>query len=113
MSKLGKYLTIFIGGFLLMMILGMIISAVFGVSENELNEFNLIEAWFFYRIGFYCMLMSCWIPACNFITRSSASKNMLSETERLRAFSYMKNQWWKLALLFAFFEVVIIQQFGL
>ena len=73
-----------------------------------------------YRIGFYVVVVAAWTPICWFITRPRFNPDELSdedraeyENKRERDIQYLKSQWWKMALMFAFFEAVIIQQFGL
>lgn len=120
MKSLGRFVSITVGGMVAMMVLGMIWAAIFDVKPQDIKALDLITDWFWYRLAFYCVFMLLWIPLCNYITRPKhksdnargVDKNK-EEEKRNRAFTYLKNQWWKLALFLIFFEVVIIQQFGL
>jgi hypothetical protein len=120
MKSLGKFVSITVGGLVAMMVLGMIGAAMFNIKPQEVKALNLITDWFWYRLAFYCFFMLSWIPLCNYVTRPkkktvdvSEQIKAKAEEKRIRAFNYMKKQWWKLALFLVFFEIVIIRQFGL
>lgn len=120
MKNVGKFFVISVGGLLALMVLGMIFSAIFDVKPDEIKGVDLIGGWMWYRIGFYVVVVAAWTPICWFITRPRFNPDELSdedraeyENKRERDIQYLKSQWWKMALMFAFFEAVIIQQFGL
>lgn len=120
MKSVGKFFVISVGGLLALMVLGMIFSAIFDVKPDEIKGVDLIGGWMWYRIGFYVVVVAAWTPICWFITRPRFNPDELSdedraeyENKRERDIQYLKSQWWKMALMFAFFEAVIIQQFGL
>lgn len=120
MKGLGKFVAYSVGGLLILMVLGMLFSALFGVKPNEIKGVDLIGDWMWYRIGFYVVVVAAWTPICWFITRPRFNPDELFdedraeyENKRERDIQYLKSQWWKMALMFAFFEAVIIQQFGL
>lgn len=120
MKGLGKFATYSVGGLLALMVLGMLFSAVFGVKTNEIKGVDLIGDWMWYRIGFYVVVIAVWSLICQLITRPSFNPSELDDEDRIkyekkreRDIQYLKSQWWKVALMLAFFEAVIIQQFGL
>ena len=120
MKNIGKFFFISVGGLLALMVLGMIFSAIFDVKPDEIKGVDLIGGWMWYRIGFYVAVMAAWTPTCRFMTRPRFNPGELSDEDqaqyaekRERDVQYLKSQWWKVALMLAFFEVVIIQQFGL
>ena len=120
MKSVGKFTAISVGGLLALMVLGMVFSAIFDVKPNEITGVNLISDWMWYRIGFYATVIAAWSLISQFMTRSKINLSELSDEDqeiyrekRKRDFQYLDSQWWKVALLLAFFEVVIIQQFGL
>lgn len=120
MKGIGKFVVIGVGGLMAIMVLGMVFSAIFDVKPNEIKGVDLIGDWMWYRIGFYVIVIAAWSPISRFMTRPRFNPGELSDEDlerytnkRERDAQYMKSQWWKVALLLAFFEVVIIQQFGL
>jgi len=120
MKGIAKFTVISIGGLLALMVVGMSISAIFGVKPQEIKEVDLIGDWMIYRIGFYIFVLLLWTPFCRFVTRPRFDLSELNNEDfeifkrkREKSFNHFKSQWWKLALLLTFFEVVIIQQFGL
>lgn len=120
MKAIGKFVVISVGGLLALMVLAMLFSAKFHVEPSEIKGIDLIGGWMWYRIGFYVIVITAWAPISRFMTRPRANLKALSEEElevftrkRERDVRYMKSQWWKVAFLLVFFEVVIIQQFGL
>jgi len=120
MKGAGKFIAISVGSLLIFMVLGMIFSAVFDVKPDEIKGVDLIGDWMWYRITFYVIVIAAWSPICWFLTRPKFNPDKLSaedrqeyEKKRKSDVSYMKSQWWKAALMLAFFEVVIIQQFGM
>lgn len=120
MKNIGKFFVISVGGLLALMVLGMIFSAIFDVKPDEIKGVDLIGGWMWYRIGFYVTVMAAWTPIFRFITRPRFNPGELSDEDqarytekRERDVQYLKSQWWKVVLMLAFFEVVIIQQFGL
>lgn len=120
MRGLGKFVAYSVGGLLVLMVLGMVSSAIFGVKPDEIKGVDLIGDWMWYRICFYVIVVAAWSPISRFMTRPRFNPGELSDDEqkayqekRERDVTYLKSQWWKVALLLAFFEVVIIQQFGL
>lgn len=120
MRKVGKFIVVGIGGMLLVLVLGMVSSAIFGIKPDELKELDLIRGWVWYRLGFYLVLLLAWPLFCRFVTRPRFNQDDLSEDElsdfskrREKDIEYLSQQRWKIALLLVFFEIVIIQQFGL
>lgn len=120
MNRAGRFLSIGVGGLLGLMLLGMIMSEVMDVSPNEIREVNLIHDWFWYRLTFYAVAVLCWTRIARFMTRPSHSQAAHSvedeikfQQRREKDFLLVKAQRWKLILMFAFFEVVVIQQFGI
>lgn len=118
---IGKYALIGVGGLIGLMVIGMVIAAIFS-SPEEVKGVNLIAEWMWYRVGFYVVVLLAWTPICQFITRprpSPEDEEFTAEEkeeflkDRAADIEYLKTLRWKVALLFVFFEFVIIQQFGL
>lgn len=118
---IGKYALIGVGGLVGLMVIGMIVAAFFSTPE-EVKGINLIADWVWYRFGFYAAVLLGWTQICNFITRPRIPLDDLDITfeekeellnSRTKDIEYLKTLRWKVALVFAFFEFVIIQQFGL
>jgi len=117
---INKFLLISVGGLIMLMVFGMIIAAVLRVSPEEVRSVNLIEDWMYYRISFYVAVVLGWTPMCHWITRP---RNITADsTEEEQREIHRKGQedmasfkalWWKIAAIFVFFEIVVIQQFGL
>lgn len=120
MNKTGKFLVISVGGLLALMITGMLVSVFIDVRPEEIKSRNLIDEWMWYRITFYLLVVVLWKLICTYLTRPRFDVKECAEKElaefaknREKDMKYLMKQWWKVALMFAFFEVVIIQQFGL
>lgn len=121
---IGKFLLMSIGGLMLLMLIGVIAGSMLDYQPEEIKSINLIDEWQYYRIGFYALLMALWIPTCRYITRPKITKEEEQTDEerkkeaelrkkQARDFAYLKSSWWKVTLLLMFFELVIVQQFGI
>lgn len=120
MNRAGQFIMVSLGGLVGLMILGMIISLVMEATPSQVREINLIEKWFWYRCAFYACVIACWTQISIYMTRpprmsfgGSEEDARRIEARREKDRDLVKAQRWKVALLFVFFEVVIIQQFGL
>lgn len=120
MNKRSKFVFISVGGLVALMVIGMLIGVFVDVSPEEIKEVNLIDKWVWYRVAFYILTVLLWKSICVYLTRprfnlSSISDKDLTEykNNREKDLRYMVSQRWKIVALFAFFEIVIIQQFGL
>lgn len=108
------------GGLIALMVIGMIISAVFGLSPDEVKSVNSVEDWVFFRLAMYTGVVIFWVPICKWLTYSKVRNQQLSDDERStlldkreKDIAFLKTYWWKVALAFAFIEFVFIQQMGL
>lgn len=120
MNKSSKFVFISVGGLVALMVVGMLISVFMDVSPEEIKEANLIDKWMWYRVAFYIFIISLWKSICVYLTRarfnlSSITDEDLTEYKKNREkdLRFLVSQRWKIVVLFAFFEIVIIQQFGL
>jgi predicted nucleic acid-binding Zn ribbon protein len=119
MAKTKKFLLISMGGLVALMMLGMIFSIVTDTRPEEVSSMNLISEWKWYRVTLYLLIVGSWPWLVRYATRPPAMEEWESETDRELMlqkhrddYKNMKAQWWKIALLLAFIEVVMIQQFG-
>jgi len=83
------------------------------------TSLNLISEWKWYRISLYILVVGFWPWIARYAIRPQRSEVAVPEADRneeaqKREADYraMKAQWWKIALLFVFIEIVVIQQFG-
>lgn len=120
MNKLVKFCAISLGGLLALMVIAMIVAAVTGANPQEVKDLDLIREWMWYRIGAYALILLAWSPVSRLLTLPKTSKAEMSnqdfekiEQKREQDRTVIVRSWWKVAALFAFFEIVIIQQFGL
>lgn len=120
MNKRSKFIFISVGGLVAMMVIGMLISVFMGISPEEIKQANLIDKWVWYRVAFYILTVLLWKSICIYLTRPRFNLSSISDEElivyeknREKDLRYLVSQRWKIVALFAFFEIVIIQQFGL
>ena len=120
MIKIRKFLLISFGGLIALMVLGMLFTVITGTRPEEVSEMNLIVEWKWYRVVLYVLVVICWPWIARLSTQPHASAADQSDNDREKLlhkhekdYRYMKSQWWKIALLLLFVEVVIIRQFGL
>lgn len=115
-----KFMVISIGGLMALMVIAMLVVAVTGANPEKVKEYNIIQDWVWYRIGAYAAIVATWPLLSRLLTRPKGNTKGMSEADihkteekRERDRSVIAKAWWKVAALFAFFEIVIIQQFGL
>lgn len=120
MKNVGKFFLISVGGLVALMVLGMVVGVIFNTDPKEIKSIDLIREWMWYRIGFYVIVVAGWEYICRFMTRqrhadpdNTPEENQEILLKRENDIQYLKSQRWKIVLLMAFFEIVIIQQFGL
>lgn len=120
MRGAGKFFFLGVGGLVLLMIVGMLVTALFGLKPEQLASIDLISSWFWYRFGLYMILIVLWAPVCRFMVAKPEQLEDMSDEQlktllekQKRDIQFLKSQWWKLLLLLVFFEIVIVQQFGL
>ena len=119
MNKSVKFLLISLGGLSVMIIVGMTVAYFAGVDESKLNELDLAKDWLVYRIAIYLLIIGLWPQLSRYLTKPRFNVDDLVEEERQKFevrrendIVYLKKQWWKIAGMFVFFEVVMIQQLG-
>lgn len=120
MKNISRFVMICVGGMIGLMVLGMILSAILGVRSEHIKEVDLIESMMPYRIAFFFLVVALWPVICRLMTRPKLTSLGVTDEEqaemaakRERDIVTLKAQWWKVGMFFLFFEVVIIQQFGL
>lgn len=119
-KSINKFLFISVGGLVALMVIGMLMAVVLNTSIEQVRGVDLIEDWMVYRLGIYAVLFLCWNPICHWITRPRLDKKEVCEEEqqlfeqkRQKDIVSLQKLRWKLVGVLAFFEVVVIQQFGL
>ncbi len=119
MHKTRKFLLVSMGGVAALMIIGMVVAALTDTSAEEVKSLNLIAELTWYRVAFFVAIVAAWPGIARYATRLPDRGDM-SEEEWLAVegkhaadFKFMRSQWWKVALLLAFVEIVLIQQFGI
>lgn len=121
MNQFSKFAFISGGGLALLMVIGLIISRIFNLGPDEVRSLNVVEDWMFYRLLMYALIVIFWVPICRWLTFGVMKQTDLdlsdAELEQKRAkreedVAFLKGYWWKIALMFAFFELVFIQQLG-
>lgn len=119
MSKTRKFLMVSVGGVAGLVIIGMIVAALTDTSAEEVKSLNLIAELTWYRVAFFVAIVAAWPAISRYATRLPElgdlpeEKRLALEGKHAADFRFMRSQWWKLALLLAFVEIVLIQQFGL
>lgn len=119
MKSATRFITISVGGLLVLMMAGMIIGVALDVEPRTIKEFDLVQDWLLYRLGLYVALIIGWPSLCRYVTWRIDLEGMTDDEieernkKRERDIKYLSSKWWKIAVLLVFFEVVIIQQFGL
>ena len=119
-NRFSKFALYAGGGLILLMLIGMIVSLVFNLTPEEVKSLNSVEEWMIFRLIMYSGILAFWVPICKWLTSGEVNRKDLSENERLEYMknregdiAYLKAYWWKVAIMFAFFEIVFIQQLGL
>lgn len=119
-KQIGKFGLYAGGGLIALMVLGMIVSSLFGLKPDEVKALNSIEDWMVFRLVLYTSAVILWVPICKWLTFGKLRNQDLSEEEhsillkkREDDIAFLKTYWWKVALAFAFVECIFIQQMGL
>lgn len=114
-TKRSKILLILIGSFLgLYLVVG---SGVIMLTDDptSLETSNLREALTPYRLLGYLTILALWHPLARYMTRPKVARDELTDSqrsewsERTRLFAA---SWWKVAILFAIFELFAVQTIG-
>lgn len=120
MNKIVKFCLICVGGVIGLIVIAMIVAALTGANPQEVKELDLIREWMWYRIGAYGLILIAWPWLSRLLISPKKSNSELSDQDaekiakkREQDSAVLVRSWWKVAALFAFFEIVIIQQFGL
>lgn len=102
-----------------LMVLAMLFTATLS-SPEEVQSMNLIGSLMWYRIAAFSLLVAGWNLVCRYITRKPPIEHTFSKEEldlavskRELDYQYLVTLRWKVALLCIFFELVVIQQFGM
>lgn len=115
-----KFFFTSVGFIIALMAIGMLLSAAFRVKPEEINKLNLIEELQWYRLGFYIAVLLAWSWISKFMTRpklfdndTNVEQRTKAEEKRLQDYLALKSKRVHIGLLFVFFEIVVIRQFGL
>ena len=102
-----------------MTVIAMSVASLTGIDPSEFDDTNLAKSWFWYRATGYLLLLLLWPQTCRYLTRPRFDIKLLSEEDlkdhkrkREKDIAYLKSQWWKVAILFIFFEGIMIQGLG-
>ena len=115
LSRRTKILLILIGSFLgLYLVVG---SGVIMLSDDpaNLDTSNLRDALTPYRLIGYVTVLALWQPLARYMTRPKVARDEITDAqrtewaERTRVFAA---SWWKVAILFAIFELFAVQTVG-
>lgn len=113
MKKFTKMIFISGGGIIALIVGGMIIAALLGKTTEQVREINLIRDWFFYRVAFYSVTVLSWSYLskkwATYILLRNPSMTAIQKEVLAKAIA---NRRLHVAALFAFFEIVLIQQLG-
>ena len=119
MKRNLRFLMISLGGIALMTVIAMAVASLAGIDPSEINETSLAKNWFWYRATGYLLLLLLWPQICRYLTRPRFDIKLLSDEDlknhegrREKDITYLKSQWWKVAILFVFFEGIMIQGLG-
>jgi len=83
------------------------------MNPQEIDELNLARDWFIYRLMFYAVIVGAWPKISELIGYRHKRVNPDLDDEKLAAdVEYLKQQWWKVAVIFLFFEIAAVQKFG-
>ncbi len=119
MQKTRKFLMVSMGGVAALMIIGIVVAALTDTSAEEVKSLDLIADLTWYRVALFVAIVAAWPVISHYATRQpkrgDASNEMwiALEEKHIADFKFMRSQWWKIALLLAFVEIVLIQQFGI
>ena len=119
-KRFSKFVFICVGGIVSLMLVAMIITSAFSLNPDQVRGLNVVEEWLLFRLAIYATVIAFWGQICKSLTRrkfknSELTVIELSEAKKQREedLVYLGSLWWKVALVFAFFEIVFIQQLGL
>lgn len=85
-------------------------------ETTDFNVADLKSSLLLWRIGMYVIVVAAWKPISRFLSRprvhpDDRTADMNEKWDQLSAL--LARSWWKVALFFAAFEVIIIQQVGM
>jgi hypothetical protein len=110
----AKFFIISAGGLTLLMAAGMIFAVAFDLQPNDVRDINLITGWAWYRLLAYSCVLVFWGVISRMLVKSGNIHNKDVDASAIQAdINYLTSKRWKIAVLIAFFEIFIIQQFGL
>lgn len=113
MRKFTKMFLITGGGLIALLVGGIILSVLFGQSQEQIREVNLIRDWLYYRAIFYALVVLSWAYLSKKLAAFICSKNTeLSEESYEELVSKIEKRRFHVAAMFLFFELVIVQQLG-
>lgn len=119
-NRFGRFFLYASLGLVVLFVIGMLISLSTGLTPAEVKSLNSIEEWMAFRLMMYAAVLVLWVPICKGLTLPKVRRKNITDEERAKRLNkreediaFLKSYWWKILLLFAFFEIVFIQQFGL
>ncbi len=107
-----KFIVMGLGGFALLIILGMGVVALTG-SDEAIKKLNLIGDLAFFRIVLYVALVAgWWLLSPMLLKRVTDDQEDPDGKPTDKDVTVIQAQWWKVAVFLIFFEVVVVRQLG-
>ncbi|MBV0934178.1 hypothetical protein [Marinobacterium weihaiense] len=104
-------------GTLVVLIVSVALFTHFGaLGTTDFNMTDLKSTLLPWRVAMYVLVVAAWKPISRFLSRprvypEDRTEEMLEKWDHLS--DLLARSWWKVALFFAAFEVIIIQQVGM
>ena len=106
----------FLGTLVALLLLLVVTFQTLDLAPTDMQTADLKTTLLPFRVGFYLLVIAAWKPIARFLSRPRVHRDdhtleMIAKWDELTAL-LVKSRW-KLALFFAVFELIAIQQIGL
>lgn len=106
----------FLGTLTALLVLLVVTFQALDLEPTDMQNADLKTTLLPFRVGFYLLVIAAWQPIARFLSRPRVHRDdrtpeMMAKWDELTAL-LVKSRW-KLALFFAVFELIAIQQIGL
>lgn len=115
-----RFIAIGLGGMAVLMFSGSQVVFFSSVDTELIQQSDFIADWFVYRVMVYSAILLIWPVSVRFITsdeivsgKTEATERKKRDERRKKDQRFLISQWWKIALLLAVFEVLIVRQMGI